>query len=155
MKVEPGSLALNVNDAESVSIVPDGPESIDVSGGVQSRTTSSAPMSRRAVPSQLPSTARGSPSKSMLPPGGATGFPASISGEVSCRWKLLTPGEGLTKPGAALVWNVWHGPPLVVGPRELVIVHAGSIRGKSIGSSITVESIVSTALLSSMSRPLP
>ena len=58
-KVEPGSLAANPNEGLRSLVSPDGPEVIVVTGGTQSGTNSSAPMSRLPTPSQFPSIARG------------------------------------------------------------------------------------------------
>ena len=58
--------------------------------GAAQQAYSSAPMSRRRAPSQLPpsgpSSARRSPSMSLACLGGASGLPLSISGEAAVRW---------------------------------------------------------------------
>src|SRR5205823_11467659 len=76
--------------------------------------SSNAPMSRRTMQSRLPSSARGRPSASSTPAGGAIGFPASIKGELDWRWKFVA----LTNWGLAEVWKRWQELPAVVGPRE-------------------------------------
>src|SRR5262245_41332142 len=105
---------------------PDGGGAGGVAQSAIPGLNSSAPTSRIGLSGQAPSPsiARGSPSRSAAPPGGAAGLPWSMNAwsTAGLRWKSLVGAFGTTKLGTASVWKVWQEFPVVVGPAEKVIV---------------------------------